>query len=111
MKAGEKVKFYYVDKYGIKQEKTRILTNDILKEEYMSNEEVKTRLTLELRNYRTEILVEKGYIFAARNLLKICGDAKEIDIIDNNIFLKTNKFLPVSCTLVCILLFLRFLQG
>lgn len=80
MKAGEKVKFSYTDEYGLHREQSLVLSGFILSEEKMSDEEVEKRLVLKLQAIPMERLVEMGVIFAARNLLRLCEDAHEIDL-------------------------------
>ena len=82
MTIGTKVKFTYKNKSGTQQQITLTLSNAIVDETEMSNEEVYARLSSLYRKMSIETLIKNGYIFAARNLLRISPDAREIHPVE-----------------------------
>ena len=79
MTVGTKVRFTYKNKSGV-QQSTLTLSTNILGEDVISNEAVHASLNARLRQTPIETLVEMGYIFAARNLLRMVPDAREISM-------------------------------
>ena len=80
MTIGTKVMFTYKTKFGTQRKTTLIISNDILNDGEISDEEIYERLCPLLKKVSLATLRQKNYIFAARNLLKTAPDATEIDI-------------------------------
>ncbi len=81
MTVGNKVKFTYKNKYGRIQNTSIILSNNlIVQEKEMSDAEICAKLARHLQVLGLVDLIAHGYIFAARNLLKIVPDATEIEM-------------------------------
>lgn len=82
MTIGTKVKFTYKNKLGVQQQITLTLSNDILGENEISDEEVYSRFSSQNRRMSMKALVDNGYVFAARNLLKAVPDATDISLYE-----------------------------
>lgn len=80
MTIGTKVRFTYKNTTGVQQQLILTLTNDIVSESEMPNEMVYAKLSPLRRQQSMSTLLEKGYIFAARNLLKRDPYASDINL-------------------------------
>ena len=80
MTIGAKVRFTYKNNIGVQQQLTLTLSNDIVSESEMSNEMVYAKFSPLIRQQSMSTLLEKGYIFAARNLLRKDPYASDINL-------------------------------
>ena len=76
MNIGTKVRFYYLNKLGIKENDTLVLSSYY--ETDMDDNDVKSRLDPSLQKIPLSTLISKGCILAARCLLKKTPDATKI---------------------------------
>ena len=82
MTIGTKVKFNYKDKLGMQKQITLTLSNNIIDDSVMSDESVYARFSSLNRRMNLSTLLNNGYIFAARNLLKVAPDATDINLYE-----------------------------
>ena len=83
MTIGSKLKFTFKNQFGTLKQEILILSDksyDMVDEEKISDIEVYEKLCANLKEYSLDYLREKGYILAARNLLKKYDDATDIII-------------------------------
>lgn len=80
MKVGSTVAFTYKNQFGSVQQGKLTLTNNIVPESELSDMEVYETLCKDLKQYPLRQLLDAGYIFAARNLLKQVPKATEINM-------------------------------
>ena len=78
MTIGTKVRFSYKDRLGSLTSQTLTLSGDYLPKAVISDEEIVARLSPNLQKYSLDVLLQKGYIFAARHLLHLVPDATDI---------------------------------
>ncbi|MBE6587653.1 MAG: SH3 domain-containing protein [Ruminococcaceae bacterium] len=77
---GDRVKFTYKNIFGVENQDVIVLSDDIMSEIVMSDEDVHQRLTADFRRFTVQEMNEGGIIFAARNLLKKYPEALEISM-------------------------------
>lgn len=80
MYIGSKVEFKYRDQNNVLHTKTVVLSEKIIREDEMSDQEVRERLGKKWQNIPIDTLRKKGVVFAVRNLLKEYPDSFDIDL-------------------------------
>ena len=106
MTIGTKVRFTYKNKIGVQQQLTLTLSNDIVSESEMTNEMVYAKFSTLSRQQSISTLLGKGYIFAARNLLKIDPYASDINLSEVKEHKTTSNDSAIGMLILAVLAFI-----